>query len=80
MAPKSCVQEKGDGVNMEVEDQDHQGSDGSHHEEVDGVAVGGWDVGEVVTVDCGGDLFHLQGPAPVPAVPEAAVGQMMLLP
>lgn len=80
MGPKPCVRGRGDGVNMVVEDQDHQGIDGSHHEGVDGAAVGGRDVGEVVTVDCGGDLFHLQGPTPVLAVPEAAVGQMMLLP
>lgn len=80
MGLKSCVQGKDDGANMEVEDQDRPGIDDSHHEEVDGAAVGGWDVGEVVTVDCGGDLFHLQGPARVLAVPEAAVGQMTLLP
>jgi hypothetical protein len=31
-------------------------------------------------VDCGGDLFHPQGPIPALVAPEAAAGQMMLLP
>lgn len=80
MGLNPCAQVKHDGVNMEVEDQDHQGIDGSHYEDVDGTAVGGQDVGVVVTVDCVSDLFHLQGPVPVLVVPEAVVGQMMLLP
>jgi hypothetical protein len=42
--------------------------------------VGGRDVEVMLTVGCGGGLFHLQGPTPAPAVPAAAAVQMMLLP
>lgn len=79
MGLNPCVQGKGDGVNMEVVDQD-QGIGGNLHEEVDEASVGGRDVGVMLTVGCGGGLFHLQGPTPAPAVPAAAAGQMMLLP
>lgn len=79
MGLNPCVQGKDDGVSMEVADQD-QGIGGNLHEEVDEAAVGGRDVGVMLTVGCGGGLFHLRGPTPAPAVPVAAVGQMMLLP
>lgn len=66
-------------MSTEVADQDHQDIDGSFHEDV--ALEGGQDVGVVEkTMGCEGDLFHPQGPTPALAVPEAAAGQMRLLP
>jgi hypothetical protein len=81
MGLNPCVQGKGDGVNMEVVDQGRdQGIGGSLHEEADEAAEDGRDVGVMLTVHCGGGLFHLQGPTQAPVALAAAAGQMMLLP